>query len=61
MLIHEENERMRLWDELLWHQQDDKQRNELNHREDEDQHCKKQKEQKYKQLPQDDYDDIESR
>src|ERR1700724_4117018 len=55
-LIREEDERMRLQDEVLWYRKEEKRREEVYHREDKERATKKRKEREFEQLPSDHYE-----
>jgi len=60
-LIHEEDEKMRLRDEILWHKEGSRRREDSSRYENEERYHKKRKEREYERLPPDDYEDRDSR
>ena len=61
VLIREEDEKMRLRDEILSHKEGSRQREDSSRYEDEEHYHKKQKEREYERLPLDDYEDRDLR
>ena len=55
-LIREEDERMRLQDEVLWYRKEEKRREDVYHHEDKERATKKRKEREFEQLPSDYYE-----
>jgi len=60
-LIHEENEKMRLRDEILWHKEGSRRREDSSRYENKEHYHKKRKEREYERLLPDDYEDRDLR